>query len=65
MGLTNHSFQSLGEENVGKFTIAVLVNLKFGWQMAFVLPNLPKISLSEISHYTVLHWSILALIGAV
>ena len=29
--LENQSLISCGEENVGKFTIATLVNLKFGW----------------------------------
>ena len=29
--LANRSFQSFGEEIVGAFTIATLVNLEFGW----------------------------------
>ena len=43
---------SFGEENVGKFTIATLVNLEFGWvkywRLEGVLPNLPKISPAKI-----------------
>ena len=29
--VANRSFQSFGEENVGKFTIANISNLEFGW----------------------------------
>ena len=61
--LVNQLFQSFGEENVGKFTIAnisygTLVNLEFTWVkywlMAFVSPNLPRFSSAKILHYTVL-----------
>ena len=62
----DHSFQSLGEENIDKFTIAALVvNLKFGWINDVYFAKFAKVFPVRISHFTVLHRSILATIGAV
>ena len=54
--LENQSFQSFGEENIGKFTKAKLVTLVIWvkyWQMMFISPNSPKFSLAKILCYTV------------
>ena len=56
--LANRSFQSFGEEIVGDFTIATLVNLEFGWvkywQLTFISPNWPKFPMPDFLFYTVI-----------